>query len=224
MNAPRRLRAIGVACLFLSFGACTASLSGKAITGQVIDGSTNRPLPGAIVVATWEGDIASFPESRRTCYHVASAKSDDQGFYRVPGWKKNITAKWQKNLVGTQVHLLAFHTGYTHGYRVLDGTRKEDIPFIMSPDKRAREARLEDLWTIFSSMSCDQGGRSGQDLLPLFEAVFYESKKLATTDKDKQTLKLMRELAASAWIHRDEPLTGDQEIRLREQFLRDHLQ
>ena len=73
------------------------SLSGEAIDGKVIEEGSGKPIPDAIVVARWIGDLPGIADSKTVCYHVLSAKSDSQGNFDLPAWQKK-AIDWQRKI------------------------------------------------------------------------------------------------------------------------------
>lgn len=71
--------------------AAPAIYSAPAITGQVVDAKTGKPMAGAIVQASWvlepEEAAGESAEPRRLL--VQQARSDTRGRYRIPAWPEN---------------------------------------------------------------------------------------------------------------------------------------
>ena len=59
--------------------------SSEETTGQVIDADTHQPISGAIVVTSWYGTYSA-GNSHTSCYHVETARTDNNGFYKMPAW------------------------------------------------------------------------------------------------------------------------------------------
>ena len=76
---------IGVAAL-LVFG---LTLSSCAMEGQVLEEGTNKPLAGAIVIATWHGSTLNPVHSTSTCFHLETATTDKNGKFKMPSFSGN---------------------------------------------------------------------------------------------------------------------------------------
>jgi hypothetical protein len=68
--------------LLASIAACVAI--NLPIDGVVLDDSTSRPLPGALVIAKWVTRSADLVGSRTGCTRVEVVQADDKGRYRLP--------------------------------------------------------------------------------------------------------------------------------------------
>ncbi|MGH8766817.1 MAG: carboxypeptidase-like regulatory domain-containing protein, partial [Burkholderiales bacterium] len=94
------LRCMLMVLNLLPLTAC--ALSGGPVVGQVVEEGTHKPIPGAIVVVRWRGDLPGFADSRTVCYHVASTVTDEAGRYRIPAWSKKAEKDWQKRIINKE--------------------------------------------------------------------------------------------------------------------------
>ncbi|MEX2164322.1 MAG: hypothetical protein WD823_08780 [Sulfuricaulis sp.] len=195
------------------------ALSGKAIDGKVLEEGTQQPIPSAIVVARWQGHLASWGHGKTVCYHVLTTTSDERGHFHFPAWKKDITEDWQKNIRPEDVLIDAYKPGY--GLPTAPSQKREIV--LLKPFTGTRGQRFQSLWRNFRATGCHAAGRSARNLYPLYKATYEESKPLAATDEEKRLLQIMRELTASAWIAEDDSRSTGEEQKLIKEFLRDHL-
>jgi hypothetical protein len=68
----------------------TASMSSLAEQGVVLDKTTGKPIPGAIVVATWNGVVGVMVQGTSQCYKVEVAIADDKGRFDVSSFSGNL--------------------------------------------------------------------------------------------------------------------------------------
>lgn len=183
MNKPRKVPALVVALLaLLPLPACAASLSGKAIEGKVLEEGTHQPIPDALVVARWQGHLATFAHGKTVCYHVLSTTTDKQGTYRFPAWKKDITEDWQKNVRPETVLITAHKPGHQWS-SVL--SEKGDVQYL-KPSTLSRGERLEYLERLYGSTGCGSGGDSERNAIPFLRKLYDESLSLTQTAEDQR--------------------------------------
>ncbi len=60
--------------------------SSPEIRGTVTDISTGKPVPGAIVIWRWSGNVSSLAHSHTVCYRIDLVVTDESGRYTVPAW------------------------------------------------------------------------------------------------------------------------------------------
>lgn len=226
--------------LFVLLPLSACALSGGSIDGKVVEEGTNKPIPNVIVVVQWVGNLWAVVESQTVCVHVLTTTTDVQGRFHFPGWAKASTIG---PVTGVEPSITVYYPGYTlvritpppsserfssHGHPLepyplgLFGIKPATL--YMAPFTGTRKERLEHLWRIFSATGCHSAGRSARNLYPLYESVYEESKHMAVTEEEKQKLRLMRQIAATAWIAEDRHMTSRESQKLIDEHLRDHLQ
>lgn len=162
--------------------ACATTLSSEPIQGQVLDEGTNNPISGAIVVARWQGHLASWGHGKTVCYHVLSTTSDENGHYRLPAWKKNITEDWQKNIRPENVLIDAYKPGYA--LPTAPSQKREDV--LLKPFTGGRGERLAYLERIEYATRCPSAKESEPNLLPFYRVMHEEAKSLVITKDDQK--------------------------------------
>jgi len=206
-------RNIGFVLIAFLMSACEVShtLSGGAETGKVVDMTTSKPIPDAIVVVEWTGHLGY---SGTFCLHAATTKSDEHGKYIVPGWVKE--SKYS-GATDRDVYVAAYKPGYTRSDKY-----EKDIIYLQ-PFTGTREERLEYLEKVARTSSCHLAGESERSLFPLYEAVYDEAKALVRTQEDQETLAWIRDLAASVYLALPPDTPSSQSDKMRKEFLKDHL-
>src|SRR5450432_2308644 len=87
MNSASKRSILKMASLLLF---TTASMSTLAEQGVVLDKTTGKPIPGAIVVATWNGVVGVMVQGTSQCYKVEVAIADDKGRFDVSSFSGNL--------------------------------------------------------------------------------------------------------------------------------------
>ena len=154
------------------------ALSGESIQGQVLEESTNKPIPGAIVVARWQGEAFSFAHSPTICIHVESTTTDNDGRYRLPAWSAKVEPEGVRNI---RPLLDAYKPGY--GLPTVPSQKQEIV--LLKPFTGTRGERLEHLRRMSSGIRCSNPGESEKNLLALRRAFLEETKQLVGSEYDK---------------------------------------
>jgi len=150
---------------------------GIPIEGKVYDVDTGRPLEGAIVVAMWHGYSPVPAETVEICYHVLSTTSDKDGKYRFDFW-------WQwegagNEAAGKSVDLHTYMKGYDLARQSKNFQREyHNNNFPMGKFKGDTKKWVEIL-DYFSSLSCDEAGKSYKNLYRLRRTVYDDSLSVA---------------------------------------------
>lgn len=180
---------IALLVLALSLSAC--GLSGSAQTGEVLDEATEKPIEGAIVVAEWIGDVsANWADSHSTCYHVATAVTDDDGEYRIPGWsmKKEDKRDWHKNLTPRDVQITVYKAGYAMADKSFTSGSYEKGVYYLKPFEGSVAERLEYLKSVEQSTRCNVDTERSGVRLGLVKSLYEEARSIASGVEYKDTL------------------------------------
>lgn len=169
-----------MALFCLPLHAC--AFSGKALEGKVLEQDTGIPIAGAIMVARWQGHLATFAHGKTVCYHVLSTTSDENGDYRFAPWKRKITEDWQKNVQPETVIVTAYKSGYQLAERY-----PANNP-LLKPFQGTREERLKYLKRFEESTRCNVESEQQRIRYPLVKALYEEAKNLAVTRQDKRVV------------------------------------
>jgi hypothetical protein len=91
--------------------------------------------------------------------------------------------------------------------------------FAGTPDERFEFLRSR----VFSGMSCNGAGSSERNLYPVVKAAFQEARPLARTEKQIESLRILRDIAAYTWLARpsNSPGITDPMARVPEDVRRD---
>ena len=133
---------LAVVCALAS--GCTLLLSGSAMDGRVVDSQTGAPIPGALVIVEWKGDIGGPVQSSQVCFHLEVVRTDEEGRYHVPAWHRRPAADWEGGFYGVRNTEVTRRT-YRHGYTQLRYDPRDRMTILMSPYTGSITDRLEDL-------------------------------------------------------------------------------
>lgn len=188
--------------VLLPLSAC--ALSGGSIDGKVVEEGTNKPIPNAIVVVQWVGNLWAVVESQTVCVHALTTTTDAQGRFHFPAWAKASTIG---PVTGVEPSITVYYPGYTlvrltpppsserfssHGYPLepyplgLFGIKPTTLH--LAPFTGARRERLEYLQKLSSATGCYSGGESEKSLLALRTALYDEARQLARPGADQKII------------------------------------
>lgn len=159
--------------LVLLLSAC--GLSGKAVTGQVLEEGTSKPIADAIVVIRWTGTVSAIVDSKGVCVHVDATTTDANGRYQFAAWRKPSSIGPVSD-VGAVVS--AYKAGYEQQHYGIDSTVRltlataENMP------------RLDYLSRFAGGVHCDV--ESDVKLLPLYKAIYNEASSNAETMEERR--------------------------------------
>ena len=182
MNLLRLLFALLVT---LPLTAC--ALSGGPVSGEVLEERTNQPIPGAIVMVRWKGDLPGFADSKTVCYHVESTVSDETGGYRIAAWSKEAAADWQTRIINKEFVVVAYKVGYGFSNQ---SSQKEEIEYL-APFTGTSGERLGYLKRVSDGTKCDEAGERIMNRLPLEKAIYEEAKAIAQTPEEKKIVETL---------------------------------
>jgi hypothetical protein len=177
---------------------CAWALSGGPISGQVVDQSTGKPVRDAIVVVHWNGTWPRFPvESITACYHVETARTDANGVYRIPAWKR----PWS-------ISDLTF-TAEPNSYRVFKpGYTLRDIvagsTFSMAPYAGSVGWYFDNVLSL-PGWTCHRAREDRKNEYRLFKAMADEAQALAETPDQQSLADMLRERAEMSLVNFDKP-------------------
>jgi hypothetical protein len=123
---------------------CTLMVSGCEMNGRVVDAETGAPIPGALVIAEWSGDVGGPVQSSQVCFHMEIATTDADGRYHIPGWSRRPVTDWEGGFFGVrnvEISRRTYKAGYAHDK--YDPNDSENI--LMSPVNTLSVERLIDL-------------------------------------------------------------------------------
>lgn len=110
-----------------------------AFTGRVIDAETKEPIEGAVVVAVYEKETASFPEHYSTTIDVRETLTDKDGMFVIPSYTTII----QPLSVENPTRFIIFKPGYGSfpDYRVSPPLNKQ-LSFVPYGNNKYGESDL----------------------------------------------------------------------------------
>ena len=167
-------RLVSVVGLFVA--ACTFIVSGRSMDGRVVDSETGAPIPGALVIAEWSGDIGGPVQSSEVCFHLEVATTDSDGRYHIPAWNRRPVADWEGGFFGLrniEVSRRTYKRGYVqYQYDPRDVTTILMIPFSGNAFQRIDYLRLQ------GTRSCGRLDGSREHEKTLWKAICHEAQEL----------------------------------------------
>jgi hypothetical protein len=158
------------------------TLSSGPVDGIVVDKVTQKPVAGAVVVATWYGSRSTLVDSSTIWYHVETAIANDNGRFHISGWKIPNIGDWSTRIDPDGVNIWSYAIGYNMGLPTDDQTHKiEMLPFIGTNVERLA------LLFRFAGQSDGHYDNSIKNLIPLRLAVLIEARAIAKSPGEQHT-------------------------------------
>jgi hypothetical protein len=123
---------------------CTMIVSGCEMNGRVVDRETGAPIPGALVIAEWKGDIGGPVQSSSVCFHLEVVTTDAEGRYHIPGWARRPATDSEGGFFGVR-NVEVTRTLYKSGYRLMMYESKDPSTMSMIPARETTMERLQEL-------------------------------------------------------------------------------
>ena len=205
----RILKLLTLLATLLSLQAC--ALSGGPINGQVLEEETGKPIPDAIVVATWHGnDSSGLVHSQSVCYHVETARTDANGKFHINAWSDGIS---MRSLLINERYVItdAYKPGYTRSVKPVNELIKN---ILLARFKGTAKERLEYLERMLGSTRCGSQNESEKNLHMFFSAMYEEAKNIAVTKEDLEIADALRYWASFVILDKSKPTTRDAKGRL----------
>ena len=202
-------------------------LSGKRVSGEIVDAITGKPIPGAFVSFFWESGIVpsgfTGHNSRTICYHVASAITDGEGRFQVAPWRK-----WSRyDVEVTDPLAIVYAADYVPMQVVLNvGRGKPPIErlterYSLTPFRGSVDQRMRMLFWGLANHDCFYGGDSQKSLYPMLRAIYNEARRIARTKDDHDTVQIIaRFVAQSATAANPNKPSDEEQI---DKFIQEHL-
>ena len=176
------------AVLLIGTGCSNMPRSWDVFPGQVVSSSTDEPVEGAVVLAFWWADIQGLFTSTISCFHVETAKTDNEGIFKIPGWHD--VEEENKGLSNPSIHIAIYKMGYE--YRVFHPKKIEMYEYALDPFKGNRDDQFK-LWhRWFNSTTCSGAGLSEKNLYLLARTIHEESKAIARSAEEKAFSEMMK--------------------------------
>lgn len=246
MNRCLRRNTVSILLPLLLIGCVTEKVpirtySGDVLEGSVLEQGTNKPIPGAIVVARWKGTVGGLGHSQTMCFHVETTTTDAQGRYRIPPWQK----PYEAGIYDPSSVVSVYKPGYeTTNYRKGRLYRREDRKYVVTlnakpndpkivdtlkeaqmavgindhylkPFTGTRGERLEYLsYRVISGMSCSEARESYKNLYQLYRTAYEEAAALAQTSVEKKRAERFKEIADDTLVNHSKPTKYDEQGRL----------
>jgi len=123
---------------------CTMIVSGCEMNGRVVDRETGAPIPGALVIAEWKGDVGGPVQSSSVCFHLEVVTTDADGRYHIPGWARRPATDWEGGFFGVR-NVEVTRKLYKAGHSVMLYDANDPSTISMTPARGTSLERLEQL-------------------------------------------------------------------------------
>jgi len=158
-------------------GGCTLMLSGSAMDGRVVDSETGAPIPGALVIVEWKGDIGGPVQSSQVCFHLEVVRTDEEGRYHVPAWHRRPAVDWEGGFYGVR-NVDVIRRTYKSGYLQLKYEPQNVANILMQRFEGTPEQRIDYLNRL-GTPSCGREDGSRANELILWSAICHEARTIA---------------------------------------------
>lgn len=185
---------------FIFWNNAPQRLYGAPLAGMVLDADSGRPIPGAYVSYLWEGGTSGGGGhgGRTVCFHAAGTVTDQDGRFGVDPW-----SEWSTYQVSnTDPQALIYALGYEPTTVMLhEGPIVPPVPrvrerYTLRPFSGSPNQRIERLFWGFANRTCSYGGGSQKTLYPMWRAMYFEVRGLASTLDEHDTVDSIASLAA----------------------------
>jgi hypothetical protein len=196
---PAAFRQLLLWTLWLSPLAAQA-VSGDAIDGRVIEEGSGQPVAGAIVAAVWHATLASFVETKSTCYHMESARTDEQGRYHIAAWSTPASLQ-DLRIRDSYIDFSAYKPGYIWSAQAAPQPGTVMLtPFSGTVAERFR-------FLSRAKVSCAGTRDSEHNMYRLYAAIADEARAIAATPEQRQAAQHFTRVAEDALINWARPTT-----------------
>jgi hypothetical protein len=214
MNSPNRhsLCLAGLLAVMLSACATDSTVSSPALEGRVIEASTHKPIPDALVTVLWKGHLGY---TGTVCYHVETTVTDQQGHYRINAWSKPTRPEGSapRGLVETY-HVATVHKPGHEQAKPDDLCHPRHACYLLKPSTLGRGERLGYLIRVLESTRCGAPDESERNLHRLYKALFDEGSNLAVTAQEKDVVDTLRYWSTFVLFDPSKPSGRDEKGRL----------
>jgi len=176
VNAMTSLVKAALALVLALASGCTLMLSGSAMDGRVVDSETGAPIPGALVIVEWKGDIGGPVQSSQVCFHLEVVTTDEEGRYHVPAWHRRPAADWEGGFYGVRNVDVSRRT-YKSGYMQVKYEPQNMANILMRRFEGTPEQRIDYLNRL-GTPSCGRDDGSRANELSLWAAICQEARTI----------------------------------------------
>jgi hypothetical protein len=202
-------RLLILALVFMVYLGCDllgdSTLKGDALDGRVVEESSGKPIPDAIVLAYWKGFLPGWGHGKSVCYHVLSTTTNNAGTFHFPPWRERVE-DWRKRIKDKETYIIAYKSGYEWSQLF-----SHDGITYLRPFGGSRGARMEYLRRVLRATDCASAGISAKNLHLLYRALYEDAKKIAVTKKDKEFVQILADATTMDLGDGTEPTGADQE-------------
>jgi hypothetical protein len=163
--------------------------------GKILYEDNGQPVPNAIVAAVWRGKNSDAEDAGTICYHVETTRSDNDGKFRIPGWREYFEFS---KITDKEVSFVIYKPGFWSPEALLKvpaGT-KPGVYKLQSLSKENRQTnskfRLKYLQKLVGLTSCNITSVDRPKLEDLYAGILSEAEDVASTAIDKKIVKSLR--------------------------------
>lgn len=191
-------------------------LKGDAIDGKVVEESSGKPIPDAIVLAYWKGFLPGWGHGKNVCYHVLSTTTDNAGIFHFPPWRERVE-DWRKRIKDKETYTIAYKSGYEWSQLL----SHEGLTYLR-PFAGSRGAQMEYLRRVLRATNCASAGISAKNLHLLYRALYEDAKKIAVTKDDKEFVEILAQAAIMDLSDETKPRAADEKKRIMNADPKEH--
>jgi 5-hydroxyisourate hydrolase-like protein (transthyretin family) len=178
------MKAICLTIVSMMLAGC--GLSGGEMSGHVVDQSTGKPVPNALVYAAWYGNAEEGFNSRTICYHFSVTKADQNGKFVLPAWHNDSVGVVQSLLIDSRqrsmgVYAIGYVTNSVEQTR--DGWLGGPLLKVKTDTRKASE-RVQAVFNVGDATCSNFDKASAKNLSTIFKATLKEAEKIASTQED----------------------------------------
>ena len=157
-------------------------------SGTVLYKDIEKPVPNAMIAAVWRGENAEQEGNPTICYHVKTAKTGNDGYFLIPGWREYFKFS---HLREKDVFIIVYKPGFWSETILQSAPTVSKNTYYIEPvsdDNRqtSTKNRLKYLQKLVGLTGCNVESADRSKLMPLYDSILAEAKKIAETPMEKK--------------------------------------
>lgn len=162
--------------------------------GQLLHGSSGKPISSTTVMAMWKGYVKKGGVKTPLCYHIETTKTNKQGEFSIPAWKE--TAK-SRNIRYKSATLAFYKSGFWTEKVEYEQPKAPGKIFYIEPASKENKQqkskhRLRYLQQLVGTTGCDLQGNGRSKLTHVYKQILREAKRIAKTTRDKKQVSSLK--------------------------------
>ena len=170
MRSSLSITILIVIALLTSCDSLFGYASGDSQEGTVVDAVTDEPINDAFVIGQW----GTSGIERTICFHLAMTRSDVNGKYFLPAWRK----KSEFGSGDATVALHAYKAGYRQQYSDPDGhlyLGNRLILVKLDDPGEDKKSRITVIRETARQVACGSAGESEKNVTGFYQALYREA-------------------------------------------------